>query len=73
MTHERVGDMSMQELTQLINAAVDQRLHADEPKPYKQKSDRPLSAVIESIKQNLIIPKPGTPSLANMIREDRDQ
>jgi hypothetical protein len=73
MTHERVGDMSMRELTQLTNAAVDQRLHTDESKPYRQKSNRPFSAVIESIKQNMIIPKPGTPSLADVIREDRDQ
>lgn len=73
MAQERVGDMTRQELMQLIDAAINQRIQSDEPKPYRQKSDRPISEVIESIKRNVIVPKPGTPSVVDMIREDRDR
>lgn len=73
MAHERVGDMTCQELMQLFDAAVNQRIQSDGPKPYRQQSDRPISEVIESIKRNVIISKLGTPSVVDMIREDRDR
>ena len=73
MEVERVGDMTMQELRHMIDASIERRIRSDRPRPYQLKGDRPIEEVLESIRKNRIKPKPGTPSVVEMIREDRDR
>ena len=72
MATQQVGDMTMQELRAFIVSVVDERIQSP-MRPYRQQSDRPIAEVLESIRKNRIVPKPGTPSVVEMLREDRDR
>lgn len=72
MASDRIGDMSMAELQALIRRMIDE--HASpEAGAYRQQSRRSLQDVIESMRQNIIVPAPDTPSVVELLREDRDR
>ncbi len=73
MTVESVGDMTVQELRSMIEAVVDERIRPGHPRPYRQTSDRPIGEVLQSMRENIWTPPPGTPSIVEMLREDRDR
>jgi len=74
-----IAHMTVEELQQLITFTVEQRLSAllgqfdlsdfetDEAE------NRPLDEIRASIEQHRWTPPPGTPSVTEMLREDRDQ
>lgn len=66
MNPEKVSDMTIEELTNLIEAIVERRLHS--PKEDK----RSLEEVLESLERNRWTPPAGAPSPLQLIREDRD-
>jgi hypothetical protein len=70
MAVERVGDMSRQELTRLVEALIEQKITSSEPLPYRQSGSRPIKAVVESMRQNLWTPPPGAKSNLEFLRED---
>jgi len=72
MAAERVGDMTVRELKQMIAEEVDQRLRVhDLLKP--PKDTRSVQEILESIDRHLWTPPPGTPSTLELLREDRDR
>lgn len=73
MATEHVGDMTRSELRAFVEAIIDERIRPARPTSYKQTSDRPLTEVLEEMRQILIVPAPGTPSVVEMLREDRDR
>jgi hypothetical protein len=66
MNPEKIGDMTLDELTELIEQVVERHLHP--PK----KDTRSLEEVLDSLDRNRWTPPPGSPSTLQMIREDRD-
>ena len=70
MASERIGDMTKDEKEKFILRVISQRFPQY---PYKQKSDRPISDILESMRRNLIETKPGEPSTLDLLREDRDR
>lgn len=72
MASDRIGDMSMAELQALIRRMIDEHASA-RTGVYRQQSHRPLKDVIESMRQSIIVPAPGTPSVVDMLREDRER
>lgn len=71
MAGERIGDMTREELEQLVLRFVDKRM-----RQYSYvlgRDDRSPQAVWESILTNIIEPAPGTPSALDLLREDRDR
>jgi hypothetical protein len=72
MATERVADMTVRELKTLIELVVDQRMRM-RTRPYRQQSDRPLSEILDEMRQIRIERGPGDPSVVEMIREDRDR
>jgi hypothetical protein len=72
MAAERVADMTVRELKTLIELVVDQRMRM-RTRPYRQQSDRPLSEILDEMRQIRIERGPGDPSVVEMIREDRDR
>jgi hypothetical protein len=72
-----IANMTLEELMQLINAAVDRRLERllggfelEEP---DEDDRRTLEEVYASIDRNIWTPPPGTPSTTELLREDRDR
>jgi hypothetical protein len=70
MVSERISDMTKQELEEFILQVVEKR---GRQYPYVPKSDRTAEQIFQSILKNLIVPKPGTPSTLELLREDRDR
>jgi len=69
MAAERVGDMTVKELMQLIRREIDQRL-LEVP---RRKDPRSVKEINEFIKRTRRTPRPGTPSTLELLREDRDR
>jgi hypothetical protein len=69
MATERVADLTMEELRDMIRREVDQRLRVW-PRPYDPRSAR---EILDSIKRNRWTPPPGSPSTLELLREDRDR
>ena len=69
----KVAGTIIQELRSLIRTIVGQRVRLPHPMPYKQQGDRPVEEVLEEMRQIRIVPKPGAPSVVEMLREDRDR
>ena len=77
-----VGDMTLDELKQLVNELLDERevddfdddLDIDDSYfgPEEEPDTRSLEEVFQSMDENRWTPPPGTPSSSQMIREDRD-
>ena len=70
MVSEHVGDMTRDELEQLVTRIVERRLRQY---PYVQHSHRPLAAVWQSMLADIITTEPGQPSTLEMLREDRNR
>jgi hypothetical protein len=68
MATNRIVDMTVEELNELIETAIDRRLQA----LFKPKATRTTSEVLASIQKNRIVPPPGSKSALEMLREDRD-
>jgi len=73
MEVERVGNMSRQELTQLVEAIVERKVTSSQPRPYRQGGSRSMKDIVESMRQNLWTPPPGAKSSLEFLREDRDR
>ncbi len=73
MTAGRIGDMTHSELRAFVEAIVEERTQGEPRRCYKQRSRRPIEEVLASIRRNVVTPKPGTPSIVEMLREDRDR
>jgi hypothetical protein len=69
MATDRVGDMTMEELKTLIETTVDQRIR----KVRKPQSTRSVDEINETIRKHRWTPPPGTPSVVELLREDRDR
>jgi hypothetical protein len=72
MTAERVGDMTVQELRQLIRQEVDQHLGIRELLE-RPKDTRSVQEILESIDRHRWTPPPGSKSTGELLREDRDR
>ena len=71
MESERVGDMTREELEQLVARLIDKRMRQY---PYVLgRDERSPQDVWKSIVTNIIEPASGTPSTLALLREDRDQ
>lgn len=68
---ERVGDMNRHQLRALVEEIVGERLRWRSH--YRQHTDRPLAEVLEEMQQLIIVPPPGSPSVVELLREDRDR
>lgn len=71
MASERVGDMTIKELRELINTTVEQHLMRNVW--HTPRRDRPASDVWESMLANIIKQSPNEPTALEMLREERDQ
>lgn len=70
MAAERVGDMTLDELNQLIEQVVDRRLRLQPMR--RPKDPRPVEEILASIDRNRWTPPPGAKPSLEMLREDRD-
>ncbi len=69
MAAERVGDMTLDELKQLINLEIVQYLQNE----YQPDETRSVKEINDSIKRTRRVPRPGTPSTLELLRKDRDR
>ncbi len=65
MATNRIADMTLAELTQLIDKRIKHVMA-------KQADKRTMAEVNASIRRNRIVPSPGAKSALEMLREDRD-
>lgn len=70
MAAERVGDMTLDELTQIIEQVVDRRLRLQPMR--RPKDPRSVEEILASIDRHMWTPPPGAKSSLEMIRESRD-
>ncbi len=70
MAAERVGDMTLDELTQIIERVVDRRLRLQPMR--RPKDPRSVEEILASIDRHMWTPPPGAKSSLEMLREDRD-
>jgi hypothetical protein len=70
MAVERVGDMTLDELTQIIETVVDRRLRLQPMS--RPKDPRSVEEILASIDRHMWTPPPGAKSSLEMIRESRD-
>ena len=68
MTTKPIGDLTLQDLQQMIRDEVKRQLTRLRP-PAPQDT----AWALDWLDENLIIPQPGTPSTTEMLREDRDR
>lgn len=67
MAVQRIADMTLDDLNQLIEQTVDRRLGL-----VKSDDSRTMAEVNKSIRQHRWTPPPGTKSTLELLREDRD-
>ena len=68
MAIQRITDMTLDELNQLIDSAIDRRLQA----LLKPEASRSHSELLEELDQLRFTPPEGTKSSLELLREDRD-
>jgi hypothetical protein len=68
MAVERVGNMTLDELNQLIAQAVGRILRTQSVR----KDPRSVQEILDSIDRNMWTPPPGAKSTLELLREDRD-
>lgn len=72
MADKQVADLTLEELKGLIAQVVDQRLQYElQPQPSSTK--RSLQEIMDSVDSHRWTPPAGSPSVVEMIREDRDR
>ena len=64
MSTDRITEMTIEELTQLIDARIRQAMN-------KKHDERTMAEVNRSIRQNRIVPASGSKSALEMLQEDR--
>lgn len=69
MATDRVGDMTVEELEALVEKVVDRRMGNVRQLGGKGS----VQGVLDDIDKHLWTPPPGTPSVVELIREDRDR
>lgn len=69
MATERVGDMTVEELEALVEKVVERRIG----KIRQLGGKRSVKEVLDDIDKHLWTPPTGTPSVVELIREDRDR
>ncbi len=69
MTVKGISDMTRDELQALIERTVDQRMQMW----LKPADTRSVKEIVESTKHLRKPPRPGTPSVVELLREDRDR
>lgn len=69
MASNRIAEMTIQELNELIEQVVDRRLQ----KLLKPQAARSIDEVNEAIRRNRITLPPGAKSSLELLREDRDE
>lgn len=67
MASQRVADMTLDELNQLIDRAVDRKLDL-----MKSEGQRTMAEINAHIRQHRITLPPGAKSSLELLREDRD-
>lgn len=72
MTTQTIKDMSFEELKTLIQTVVEARLKLS-PTPKKQITPERLQEIFDSIDRNRWIAPAGSPTLSQMILEEREQ
>jgi hypothetical protein len=68
MATERVGDMTLAELRAFIKETVEEL--QDEQEPYNDLSVDEINAIVD---EHIWTPPPGSRSVVELIREDRDR
>jgi len=68
MASQRVSDMTLEELNQIIDRAVDRRLQG----LVKPQDIRTTAELLAYMDRHRIVPPPGSKSAREMLREDRD-
>jgi hypothetical protein len=71
MASERISDWTKEELKAFILEVIEERLQ--QGISYKQKSDRPVAEVLESMRKNIWTPPPGTPSPVEILLDERER
>lgn len=69
MATERIGDMTLDELNNLIESAIDRHFKYQ---ILKLDDKRSMAEINESIRRHRITPPPNAKSALQMLREDRD-
>ncbi len=72
MATERVGNMTLGELTRIVERIIEARLVEDEG-DVPEVNNEQLERIFDSIDQNMWTPPPGAKSTLELLREDRDQ
>jgi hypothetical protein len=70
MAVERIGEMTLEELRQIIREEIEARAALSEPHLSDQQS---FAETLEWFRHNRWSPPPGAPSTLELLREDRDQ
>lgn len=73
MATHSIGEMSLQELTALIDARIRQSQVTSGPKPYLTSSSRAMEDVLASMRRNLWTPPADAPGTGELLRQDRDR
>lgn len=69
MATERVGDMTLEELETFVEKVVARRANTVR----RLGGKRSVQEVLDSIDRHIWTPPPGSPSVVEMIREDRER
>jgi hypothetical protein len=69
MASERIGDMTREELKQFILEVIEERMQQGW---YRVKSNRSPEEIWQSMRENIIPHKPGTPSALDLLLEERE-
>lgn len=72
MTAKQVAELTVEELKTIIIEVVDARLKNSQNQKNSQ-NKRPVREVLDSIASHRWTPPPGSPSVVEMLREDRDK
>ena len=70
MASERVGDMTLKDLTTLIEKTVEERFVVIKR---RQVDSRSTAEILASIDEHMWTPPPGAKSSLELLREDRDR
>ncbi len=73
MTAQSVSDMNIGDLRAFVESIIEERLGTSRAFSYRQQGDRPVEEVLQSMRDNLWTPPPGSKSSLEILREDRDR
>jgi hypothetical protein len=74
MATHQVAEMTIRELRDFVESIIDERMgQRGHRSPRRLSSDRPIEDVLEEIPRIRHTPPTGTPSVVELLREDRDR